>query len=113
MNKEWFAGKWNIYHMDRWDEDTLHKGGQAYIEIAPNALGWLKFGMIDAKIDGITDYPRKDRMEFCWQGDEVDLFVSGWGWVKKKKDELEGYIKIYTGQDHKFLARKAMDSGRL
>jgi len=102
---ESIIGQWHIYQMDEWDEDALHIKGQAYIEVLPAAIGWLKFGMVDAKIDGITGYARGDRFEFCWSGCDDNQPSCGRGWLRRKEeDEVEGYIKIYSGADYIFLA---------
>jgi hypothetical protein len=104
-----FAGTWQIYEMEMWDEDYFNMEVQAYITVNDKGAGDFQFGLVTGQIDGeLVKDSAGERFEFTWEGsDECDP-AAGSGWLRlKEPNTLEGRIKIHSGDSSMFLAKRA------
>jgi len=103
-----FAGTWNIYEMELWDEDYFNEEVQAYIKITRDGMGDFQFGYVCGSVDGkVVKYSDGDKFEFSWLGVDENDPMNGSGWIKQNdKDTIEGEFRIHCGDDSTFLARK-------
>ncbi len=103
-----FAGTWNIYEMELWDEDYFNMEVQAYIRINPKGGGEFQFGLVSGSIHGEIDEEDGKKFEFTWEGNDECDSASGSGWIKLKgENTIKGRIKFHEGDSSKFWANKA------
>ena len=102
-----FIGRWHIDWMETWSEDYFNMEVQAYIEINKKNMGKFQFGLVSGYLDGeVVEYPKGNRFEFTWDGNDECDPANGSGWVRlKDADTLEGKFKIHYGDSSKFLAK--------
>ncbi|MGI0046105.1 MAG: hypothetical protein ACREBB_02800 [Nitrosotalea sp.] len=103
-----FAGTWHIYKMETWDADYFNMEVRAYVKIGSKNTGDFQFGLVHGEIDGrVVECCGERRLEFTWDGNDEYDPVSGSGWAKIMKKDLEGEIRIHRGDSSLFWARKA------
>ncbi|MEL6492738.1 MAG: hypothetical protein AAFQ95_22540 [Cyanobacteria bacterium J06621_3] len=102
-------GTWHIYDMELWDEDYFNMEVQAYIDVDKHGNGNFQFGLVSGGFYGQGSGDKKaERIEFTWEGnDECDAACDS-GWLElKKKNEMEGCIKMHGGDQSQFSAKRA------
>lgn len=103
-----FAGTWHIIDMELWDSDYFNMEVQAYVEIRPNGLGYLHFGLVQGGIDGeVERVGRQERFLFSFEGMDETEPITGVGWLSlEDKDSLTGKFKLHLGDSSTFTARR-------
>ncbi len=111
MKTNEFAGTWNIYEMEMWDEEYFNMEVQAFIKIEKSGRGEFRFGLVSGAMDGrIVNRPEGKRFEFTWEGNDECDEASGGGWLALKgNDRIEGEIRIHDGDSSEFKAKRARE----
>ena len=102
MTDNKFNGKWEIVEMQAWDKKAIDLVEPGYIEFGNEKSGLLHFICIYADISYQIN---KDKIIFSFQGDEEGHTISGRGWAKIKKGDLQGRIFIHKGNESSFNAK--------
>ena len=95
--------------MDLWDHDAIDLVGPAFIELAPDGTGRLRFIAVEGYLDGATTHPGRTQVDFTWEGTDEGDRVFGRGWVQPDDDDdgemLRGHIYFHNGDDSSFMAQ--------
>jgi len=102
-----YIGKWQITHMDQWDQDFVDLEVSGHVTIRKDGTGGFQFGAVQGEIDcRIDDSGGSHLLAFTWDGsDECDP-ASGRGWVKVDGKQMVGHLFFHLGDDSGFTAKK-------
>ncbi len=102
-----FLGRYDIVHMNEWDEEACNLMGQAFIELRPGKTGAFQFCAVTGELDcRFAQRGGEPTVEFSWEGDSEGEPCCGRGWAVLDGDELAGHLFIHFGDDSAFRARK-------
>ena len=102
-----FTGRWQITHMDQWDQDFVNAEVEGYVEFAADGSGEFQFGYVHGSMDcrlGTRD--GQPGIEWTWDGnDEMDP-AQGRGWAVLDGYRLDEMIFFHQGDESDFVAER-------
>ena len=101
-------GKWRIVESD-WDDEYLHDGGPAHIQIGVANIGLLAFGGISSELDyKICDRDGSFAIDFTLQGWDAGEKITGSGWAKLDEDgRMRLHVSVHNGDEAEMIAVRA------
>ncbi len=106
--KPTITGEFEIVETELWDKEDLDLMGKAYVRLAPDGTGDIRFIAVRGSLDHrSTTRDEKPAVEFSWEGfDECDpVFGRGWA-VLDTGDILRGMFFFHMGDESRFVARR-------